>query len=303
MSLLKNFHLTPALALLPVLYNAFFSEAESSILNGTSHQAVGFGSHAGFTDAPADMFGTPRTFVSAPPPGVHPRVLFDSSGLSALVSRFLANGEVDGSFEQFFFDLTKTIHGPSNTMILSFERLSFDVSDETLAGYVHYWGKTIDGSSAHMNDQSSSALIMMAFHAHVEAARNPLQERQLFERLTKILGNWAKCLLAHERLYNSFSSDISPVPLHKKAWNDEETGLTFQGSALWQPSYTLIQERSTGIFGLALAYDMIYNEMALSPGGTEARDLIRKAISRTLKGRTSWGMDLSDRRINSNWGK
>lgn len=311
MALLKCFRSTAVIALLSIICVDSPLPASAVALNGTrqllkvsaKQQAVNFGVHAGFTDAPSDLFGSPRIFNPPPPPGVHPRVLFDASELSALVSRYVANENVDGSFEQFFLDFTKGGNGPSNSMVLAFEGLNFDVPDETLAGYVHSWGKTSGGSYAQMNEQSSAALIMMAFHAQVEAARSPDGGTQLFERLTKILGNWAKCLLAHERLYNSFSPDISPVPAHKKEWKDEETGLTFQGSALWQTSYTLTQEWSTGIFGLALAYDMIYNEMALFPGGTEARDVTRRAISRILRGRISWGMDLDDRRMYSNWGE
>lgn len=299
---MRSFRSLPALALLSIGVATKITGAHSALLNGTFRQAMSFGNHAGFINAPATLFGIPRTFRAPPPPGVHPRVLFDASDFSALVSRFVANQNITGTFEEFFLDFTKEGHGPSNTLLSAFEKLDFAVSDEVLAGYVHYWGKTENGLSAQMNEESSSALIMMAFHGHVEAVRNPGQENKIFERLTKILGNWSKCILAHERLYNSYSNDMVPVPTKTDAVKDEATGLMFLGSTLWQPSYTLTQERGSGIFGLALSYDMIYNEMALIPGGLAAREMTRQAISRTLKGRISWGMDLDNRRINSNWG-
>lgn len=261
-----------------------------------------FGDHPGFTDAPRHLFGNPRSFKAAPAPGVHPRVLFDADELNDLVTRYISNSADPKSFEKYFLRFTGTIHGPKNPNLAVFEQLPFDVSDDELAEYVHYWGKAWNGMSAAMTESSSAALIMMAFHAHVETARNPKSESPIFERLTKILGNWAKCILAHEKKYNSYASDIDPIPEYTAPVYNRSIWLFKQGSKLWQPTWTLTQEWRTGVFGMAIAYDMIYDKMASIPGGIEARTLTRKAISRILKGRISWGMDLDDRRIVSNWG-
>lgn len=289
---------------------ATFTVALGSTLNVSQYvppqlsrqQAVVFGDHSGFTNAPSHLFGTPRAFKAAPAPGIHPRVLFDAQELSDLVSRYISNSADPKSFEKYFLKFTSTIHGPQNVNLAVFEELPFDVSDDELAEYVHYWGKTWNGMTASMTESGSAALIMMAFHAHVEAARSPSKESPIFERLSRILGNWSKCILAHERKYNSFATDIEPAPAYTPPIYYPKLWVVKQGSKLWQSTWTLTQEWSSGVFGMAIAYDMIYDNMAAVPGGIEARSVTKKAISRILKGRVSWGMDLDDRRIVSNWG-
>lgn len=50
-----------------------------------------------------------------------------------------------------------------------------------------------------------------------------------------------------------------------------------------------------------MSYDMMYNKLSETDDGIAIRERVRLAISTIVSGRKSWGMDLPDTRIHSNW--
>lgn len=245
------------------------------------------------TDAPEELLGQPKVFAPVPPVGEHPRVLLNSAELSALGIRFKDGYNVAGTFEKFFYDFTKTEFGPGNEALAMFEGIDVAQMNDTEKAAIAElgWGQKRNGRTARMEEATASAMILGTFHAVVQEEINGV-ESSIVDKMVKIMGTWADCIQAHARVYDCHEEN---VPCQGRP----EGG--FQGSLLWRKDWALAQEWGTGSFGLAMAYDLLWNKMG-SGERLVVREKVRAALARIVKGRYTWGMGFDNRRIVSNWG-
>lgn len=245
------------------------------------------------SDVPEGLLGQPRVFEPPPPAGVHPRVLLTSSELSALAARFKNGVNVAGTFEKFFYDFTKTEFGPGNEALELLQAIDVTQMNDTEKAAIAElgWGHKSNGRVARMEEATASAMILSSFHAFVQEEISGV-ESPIVNKLVKIMGTWADCIQSHARVYDCYEENV-------QCQGRPEGG--FQGSLLWRKDWALAQEWGTGSFGLAMAFDLLWNKMG-SGERLVVREKVRAALARIVKGRYSWGMGFDDRRIVSNWG-
>jgi hypothetical protein len=247
-------------------------------------------------DAPVSLFGTARSFSQAPPVGIHPRVLFNQTEWEQLVYDYASNRNVPG-WHKHFLDFTYG-HGPGNKFTPAFEKLNFSVDNDTLAGYFDIWGKdNVTGQSYLMNDYTENVIFQMTLHAFVETNRTGV-DSPIFDRVIFILDNWAKVVNAHGDKYDCYEVTS---PAYNKCTPSNTTAKQLN-SAAWSKTWDLAPQNAMGLFGVAMSYDVLFNRMSTSAALIEKRDRVRDVLARIVRGRNSWGMGMSSKRLVSNWG-
>jgi hypothetical protein len=263
-----------------------------SFLQNSDRQTI----NSTYIDAPLSLFGTSRAFSQAPPVGIHPRVLFNQSEWEQLVSDYARNRNVPG-WHKHFLDFTYG-HGPGNKFTPAFESLNFSVDSDTLAGYFDIWARdNVTGQSYMMNDYTENVIFQMTLHAFVETNRTGV-DSPVFNRVIFILDNWAKVVNAHGDKYDCYEVTS---PAYNKCTPSNATAKKLN-SAAWSKTWDLTPQNAMGLFGVAMSYDVLFNRMSTSADLIDKRDRVRDVLARIVRGRKSWGMGQSSKRLVSNWG-
>jgi hypothetical protein len=274
---------------------ALITASPSTPFNKTRRLSVRQAGSSAFIDAPASLFGAPRTFEAVPPPGVHPRVLLSGGEVGELVARFATRGG-GNTFEEYFYGFTRGEHGPGNEALGMLLAVNISrMADAEMAAIVELgWGVKRNGRTARMEEKTAAAMFMSSVHALIDGEENVGAESAIVAKMVQVMDVWATCLQAHGRIYDCYGR---PGVTCRSAPSGG-----YQGSLLWRKDWALAQEWGTGSFGLAMSYDLLWNHM-----GTGARAVVREnvraALQMIVKGRYTWGMDLNARRIVSNWGE
>lgn len=234
------------------------------------------------TEIDNSLFG-PASVTPAPKldlePDIHPRIVFSQVQWEALTSRYANSYYIPNSWSAHQSRRT-LIRGPKSSFI---ERLSMlnttaykgDVEDLSI------WNsrkrsrlKSLASEMINISDIESQALFMCAFWSSVNSKMAVGLE--FLPGLTQqkcILAtvSWAKVLLAH-RAYNCASTCPS--------------GVAASRAHLWDHTQRFVVSNDAWTLGLtlALAYDVLYNDMSISQ-----RRTVRSAIAMLVMKKASWG--------------
>jgi hypothetical protein len=236
------------------------------------------------------LFGSARRFSAAPTKaGIHPRVMYTVSEWDDLVASYASQRSIAG-WHKHFMDFTRNF-GPLQGELAVLNALNIDDSDTAvLATRFESWGTTMQGENARMSEAASSALFMTTLHAFVETNMTG-QDSPLFRHVYSLMNKHCAIVAAHADLYDCYEPTS---PVYGQCTNAIPGGATY--SAVWSKSWTLEIEGRTGVAGLAMSYDVLYNRME-----TSLRTRVRNTIARILRGRVIWGMNLDNERLMANW--
>lgn len=152
-----------------------------------------------------DKFGQAKVFSEAPAsdqPGIHPRVLFDQLEFDSIVDRYAAYVPGDKTWEDYFLWYTRSVHGPTNEVLLLLESLPVEnESTEILASYVDSVGQQKNGRNARMGEHSSTAMIIMTLHAFIATKRTG-EDSPLFGTVATVMDKWSRAIMAHHTLFD-----------------------------------------------------------------------------------------------------
>ncbi len=194
-----------------------------------------------------DELGT-RQLSEAPPPGIHPRVYFSAEDLPALKRRMTQT-----RLGQIMQDIHNKQFAGMEAGLREFA--SLDLSDPTPEQVVEYV-KPDEGRNIRWG--------MFAVNA---VMRDNADRKAL---MAQVITNYARLFLASKRM------------------SDAGNELVNEKIKIWQSdSFGVGESWTIGASGIAIAYDMLYNDMT-----PEQRDTVRAAIATGTKGRMSYGMGM-----------
>jgi hypothetical protein len=247
-------------------------------------------------DAPNTLFGSPRLFSTAPgarQPLEHPRVLFNGQEWATLVDSYATGKTSAGSWQQHFLLLTNNV-GVNDQALAILDGIVIEgVSQSVVAAYFDLLGYNARGQPVVMGEASATALFQVALHAFVDtkiSGNGP--PSPLFARVYALLDKWATIVLAHANKYDCRNPDS---PVYQNCTAAIPRGPINSGA--WQQAWSTGQEWQTGVWGLALCYDVLYNRMEANPDLQAVRGKMRDAIARIVRDRRSYGMGLPAPRI------